>query len=67
MRTGRHPAATDVPVTDRGVQQATAILGFALDFSLENFLGYRREFLPARGLIARNAHIGKPRFRRGAF
>lgn len=36
------------------------------DLVLENFLGYGREFLPARGLIARNAHIGKPRVSRGS-
>jgi hypothetical protein len=35
------------------------------DLVLENLLGYGREFLPARGLIARNAHIGKPRVSRG--
>lgn len=40
-------------------------MGFGLHLVLENFLGYRREFLPARGLIVRNAHIGKPRVRRG--
>jgi hypothetical protein len=35
---------------------------FALDLALENFLGYGREFLPAREL---NAQIGKPRTSRG--
>ena len=66
-RAGHHPAAPDATLTDRGVYQAAAALGFALHLSLENFLGYRREFLPARGLIVRNAHIGKPRVRRGVF
>jgi hypothetical protein len=42
-------------------------VGFVLHLALENFLGYGREFLPARGLIVRNVHIGKPRVRRGVF
>jgi hypothetical protein len=42
-------------------------VGFVLHLALENFLGYGREFLPARGLIVRNVHIGKPCVRRGVF
>jgi len=42
-------------------------VGFVLHLALKNFLGYGRAFLPARGLIVRNAHIGKPRVSRGVF
>jgi len=42
-------------------------VSFVLHLALEIFLGYGREFLPARELIVRNAHIGKPRVRRGVF
>jgi len=42
-------------------------VGVVLHRVLENFLGYGREFLPGRGLIVRNAHIGKPRVSRGFF
>jgi hypothetical protein len=51
-------------LTDRSYQ-ATADCGFFPAPRARNFLGYRREFLPARGLIVRNVHIGKPRARRG--
>jgi hypothetical protein len=63
------PYAADVRSRERPwlieVHRAVAFGGFALQLALENFLGYRREFLPARGLIVRNVHIGKPRVRRG--
>jgi hypothetical protein len=42
-------------------------VGFVLHLALKKFLGYGRAFLPARGLIVRNAHIGKPRVSRGVF
>ena len=42
-------------------------VGVVLHRVLENFLGYGREFLPGRGLIVRNAHIGKPRISVEAF
>jgi len=51
---------------DRG-HQAAADCGFFPTPRVRNVLGYRREFLPARGLIVRNVHIGKPRARRGVF
>ena len=50
-----------------GVNLAAADCGFFPAPRARNFLGYRREFLPARGLIVRNVHIGKPRARRGVF
>jgi len=49
---------------DRG-HQAAADCGFFPTPRVRNVLGYRREFLSARGLIARNVRIGKPHARRG--
>ena len=53
-------------LTDRSHRQRQTA-GFFPAPRARNFLGYRREFLPARGLIVRNVHIGKPRARRGVF
>ena len=51
----------------RGSGRSWSACGFCLAPALKNFLGYGRAFLPARGLIVRNAHIGKPRVSRGDF
>jgi hypothetical protein len=64
--TGRQPRRPGSISDDRSSPRAGRC-GFLLHLALENFLGYRREFLPARGLIVRNVHIGKPCVRRGVF